>query len=394
MPRITLASLDLFHVINQAQYLQKSGALRGFYSTRLRPEVEKILPELAHSCYPAHYSLRVWQMYLQSLTGTHGYLQVCRLFDGWLRGAMEWDTDLLGVLSGVGLWTFRAARRRGIVTVVDCGSTHTDFQHAILVEEFKRNGISTSLFPKAYRDRVRTEFELVDYIQIPTRFVARTFVENGVAPEKLLLAPYGANLEVFGAETRQPTDTLFRAICPSGINLRKGARVLAEAWRRLNWKDAELIWIGEISRQTEHLFKPPLRGLRLERARPHRELAELYRSCDVFVLPSFEEGLARVLLEAAASGLPLIATPNTGVEEFFSPDTPEGWLIPVNDVDALCAALTAAKADRSKTFALGQRAARRAQAGFSWEDYGKRVLANYQRVLAASLAKGEPLHVD
>jgi glycosyltransferase involved in cell wall biosynthesis len=96
--------------------------------------------------------------------------------------------------------------------------------------------------------------------------------------------------------------------------------------------------------------------------------------------------LARVLFEAAACGLPLIATPNTGVEEFFTPGAPEGWLIPVNDVDALCDALTAARANREKTFLLGQGAAARSQAGFSWEDYGRRVLQNYQRVLGRQSA--------
>ena len=381
MPRITLASLDLFWLVNQAQYLQKVGALRGYYSTRLRPEVEKIPPELAHSFYPAHFSLRIWQMYLQSLTGTWGYLQVCRIFDLWLKSAMEWDTDVLTILSGAGLRTLRAARRRRILTVVECGSTHTDFQHSIVLDEFKRNGISTPLFPKAYRDRVRAEFELADYIQIPSQFVARTFLENGIAPEKLLLAPFGANLEVFKPKTKLDANRPFRVICPSGINLRKGARVLAEAWRKLGWHDAELVWIGEITRQTEHLFKPPLPGLRLEIGRHHAELADLYRSCDVFVLPSFEEGLARVLLEAAACGLPLIATPNTGVEEFFTPGAPEGWTIPVNDTDALCDALAQAKTDREKTFLLGQRAAARAQTGFSWDDYGRRVLANYDGIL-------------
>jgi glycosyltransferase involved in cell wall biosynthesis len=386
MPRITLASLDLFHVVNQAQYLQKVGALQGYYSTRLRPDVEKISRALAHSFYPAHYSLRIWQMYLQSLTGTWGYLQVCRLFDSWLKTAVDWNTDLLAVLSGVGWRTFRAAKRRGIVTVVECGSTHTDFQHKILLDEFRRNGISNPLFPRAYRARVGAEFELADYIQIPSRFVARTFVENGVAPEKLLLAPYGANLEVFRPKTELHSKEPFRVICPSGINLRKGARVLAEAWRKLGWKDAELIWIGVITPQTQHLFTPQLAGLRLEHSRMHPQLAELYRSCDVFVLPSFEEGLARVLFEAAACGLPLIATPNTGVEEFFTPGAPEGWLIPVNDVDALCGALTAARANREKTFLLGQGAAARSQAGFSWEDYGRRVLLNYQRVLGRQSA--------
>jgi glycosyltransferase involved in cell wall biosynthesis len=379
--RATLASLDLFHIINQAHYLQQVDALRGFYTTRLRPEVEKIRPELAHSCYPAHYSLRLWQKYLQTLTGTWGYLQLCRGFDLWLKSAVRWDTDMLTVLSGVGLIAFREAKRRGIITVVDCGSTHTEFQHEILFEEFKRNGITKPLFPEAYRDRVRAEFALADYIQIPSDFVARTFLERGIDPAKLLKAPYGADLKVFQPRPPPSGNEPFRAICPAGVNLRKGARVLVEAWRKLNWKDAELMWIGQPGREAAHLFRDPIPGLRLEPFVPHAQLAALYRSCDVFVLPSFEEGLARVMLEAAACGLPLIATPNTGVENFFAPGAPEGWLIPVNDVDALCAALTEARADREKTFALGRRAVSRVSSGFSWEDYGRRVLSNYQKIL-------------
>jgi len=378
--RVTLASLDLFWFAHQAQPLQHAGALRGYYTTRLRPGVEKIQPALAHTCYPAHCALRVWQMYLQSLTGTHGYLQICRAFDLWLRAAIAWDTDVLTVLSGVGLHTLRAAKQRGITTVVDCGSTHTDFQHAILLEEFRRNGRNTPLFPRGYRDRVRAEFELADRILIPSDFVAHTFVANGVDPKKLLLAPYGADLGVFQPKTEPRGDRPFRVICPSGINLRKGARVLVEAWRKLNWPDAELVWIGEITPETKHLFHPPLPGLRLESQRPHAPLAELYRSCDAFVLPSFEEGLARVMLEAASCGLPLIVTPNTGAENFFTPGAPEGWLIPVNDVDALCAALTEARENPEKTFTLGQRAAQKVQTGFSWADYGERVLAHYRKL--------------
>jgi glycosyltransferase involved in cell wall biosynthesis len=228
---------------------------------------------------------------------------------------------------------------------------------------------------------VCAEFELADYIQIPSDFVARTFIENGINPKKLLLAPYGVDLDNFQPKLKLEPDRPFRAICPSGFNLRKGARVLAEAWRKLNWNDAELIWIGKITAETAHLFKPPLRGLQVTPHQTHWQLAELYRSCDVFVLPSFEEGLARVMVEGAACSLPLIVTPNTGVENFFSPGTPEGWLIPVNDVDALCDALIEAKSNRGKTFLLGQRAMARARENFSWDDYGKRVLANYEKIL-------------
>jgi glycosyltransferase involved in cell wall biosynthesis len=115
---------------------------------------------------------------------------------------------------------------------------------------------------------------------------------------------------------------------------------------------------------------------------PHEELAKLYASCDVLVLPSFEEGFARVLVESAASGLALIATPETGVEDFFTEQDPEGWLIPSNSVDALCDALIEAKANRARTRELGLRAATKAQNGFSVEDYGKRARGNVGRVLS------------
>lgn len=378
--KVTLASLDLFHIVDQARYLQRAGVLRHYFTTRVRPEIEGIRAELGSSCYPLHYALRVMQMKPKWVGGNHFYLMLCRLFDAWLLSRFDRGTDILAVLSGVGLLSFRAARKRGIVTVVDCGSTYTDFQHRMLAGEFARNGIHQPLFPKGYRDRVRREFEEADYIQLPSRFVIQTFLEAGIPESKILHAPYGTDLEIFTPRLQAEAQKPFRVICPSGVNLRKGARLLVEAWRKLNWNDAELHWIGAVSPHTEHLFREPLRGLVLEKQRNHQALAELYRSCDVFVLPSFEEGLARVMLEAAASGLPLIVTPNTGAEDFFTPGAPEGWLVPANDVDALCDALIEAKSDRVKTFNLGQRAAARAQA-FSWDAYGEKVRANYEKIL-------------
>jgi glycosyltransferase involved in cell wall biosynthesis len=112
----------------------------------------------------------------------------------------------------------------------------------------------------------------------------------------------------------------------------------------------------------------------------HDELSKLYRSCDVLLLPSFEEGFARVLVEGAACGLPPIATPNTGVEDFFTPGDPEGWLIPCNSVDALCAALQEARNDRTHTFRIGQRAAAKSRNGYSWESYTDQVRANFRKI--------------
>lgn len=380
--RVTLASLDLFHVVNQARLLQSRGLLDHFYATRLRPEIEGIKPELASSCYPLHYGIRMLQTRPHWVGGNHFYLQLCRAFDYWLRPQFSRKTDILAVLSGVGLHSFRAAGDAGIATVVECGSTHTDFQHEIVLEEYRQNGLTRPLFPKGYRDRVRTEFEEAHYIQIPTRFVAKTFTDRGISPEKLLFAQYGVDVERFSPRLQPSGVEPFRAICPSGVNLRKGARILMEAWKKLGWSDAELHWIGTPTAHTAHLFRDQPATVILHEWMTHAELSALYARCDVFVLPSFEEGFARVMLEGAASGLPLIVTPNTGAEDFFDPAAPEGWIVPANDVDALCAALSQARADRDATYRLGQRAAARAR-DFTWEAYGDQVVENYRRILSA-----------
>jgi glycosyltransferase involved in cell wall biosynthesis len=381
--KINVASFDLFHLVNQAEQLDQRQHLNFFLTTRARDGRFNIDPSRVSNVVALHYALRLLQRHWHVLGGPHAYLQLCRAFDQWLKAKLPLDGDLVAVLSGVCLHTFRKARRNGMVTVVDCGSTHTDFQHRIVSDELARCGIEKPLFPTGYRDRVRREFEEADYIQIPSRFVANSFIENGIPERKLLFATYGVDLARFSSRPAPDEASPFRVICPSGVNPRKGARVLVEAWRKLGWKDAELHWIGRPDETMRPLFQGKPETIIFHRWLEHKDLAALYRSCDAFVLPSFEEGFARVMLEGAASGLPLIVTPNTGIEDFFTPGEPEGWLIPVNDSDALCDALIDARKDRMRTYRLGARAADRAR-DFTWEAYGERVVQNYANVL------GEP----
>jgi glycosyltransferase involved in cell wall biosynthesis len=341
----------------------------------------------SRNALPLHGLLSVYKRFPALQRGNHAYLAMCRMFDAWFTSHLKSGTRTVFFLSGCGLRAGRVARASGAVTVVESGSTHTDFQHCIVTEEYRRNGLTAPLFPAAYRDRVRREFEETDFIQIPSEFVRLTYLEKGIPAAKILKASYGADVSGFAAREKEDVAEPFRVICPSGVNLRKGARVLVEAWRRLGWKaaEAELHWIGWPNHpEVRHLFEPAPQGIVWHGWMSHAELAALYRSCDVLTLPSFEEGLARVLVEAAASGVALIATPNTGVEDFFTPGQPEGWLIPCGDVDALCAALAEARANRDATFALGQRGAARARNGFSWEDYGRQVRRNFALVTGAS----------
>lgn len=381
LPLVQLASFDTFW------FPTLQGALASSYRTQCLTtwSLKKKSPNPTlpiTNVWPLHYLLQMYKMLPGLQFGNRTYFGLCCLFDLCLSSQLQKNADVLCYLSGVGLWSARKFHRllEGIV-VVESGSTHTDWQHRVVSEEFQKNGVGRPLFPDDYRERVRTEFREADWIQIPSRFAARTYAEAGLDEKQLLIAPYGADISRFPCRNREDWDDRFQVICPSGVNLRKGARLLAQAWRKLGWKNADLHWVGSPGRETRHLFEPEIPGIVWHPHMGQEKLASLYRRCDVMVLPSFEEGFARVLIEAAASGLPLVATPNSGVEEIFTAADPEGWLISPGSVDALCGALEQARKDRDRTFGLGQRAAARARQEFSEEAYGKRVRANFLKVL-------------
>lgn len=73
-------------------------------------------------------------------------------------------------------------------------------------------------------------------------------------------------------------------------------------------------------------------------ARPYSELISYYREADIFVLPSLTEGVAKVLLEAMAYRLPIVAT-KVGGTPWVLGDGNRGILVPTGDANAIAAAV-------------------------------------------------------
>ncbi|GAA6184327.1 TIGR03088 family PEP-CTERM/XrtA system glycosyltransferase [Aliiglaciecola sp. NS0011-25] len=70
------------------------------------------------------------------------------------------------------------------------------------------------------------------------------------------------------------------------------------------------------------------------------EVAQLMNCMDVFVLPSLAEGISNTILEASASGLPVIATNVGGNPELIAADLKKSHLVEVNDINALVSAMS------------------------------------------------------
>ncbi|MFH1711079.1 MAG: glycosyltransferase family 4 protein [Nanoarchaeota archaeon] len=123
------------------------------------------------------------------------------------------------------------------------------------------------------------------------------------------------------------------------LNPTKGPEKLAQAAIELSKqrKDIAFVWVGPdegkaeevksmIKNQKNMKYLGPIRGKEL--------IAEMYQAADIYVLPSYREGLPLTLFEAMASGLPIIASPVNGIPfEMKSPEN--GFFTEYGDISAI-----------------------------------------------------------
>ncbi|MBS1831125.1 MAG: glycosyltransferase, partial [Acidobacteria bacterium] len=116
---------------------------------------------------------------------------------------------------------------------------------------------------------------------------------------------------------------------------------------------------------------------------PVADMPKHYSEADVFVLSSRSEGRPNVVVEALAGGLPVISTDLEGVQGMVK-DGDAGWLVAVDDADALAAALDEAVIDRVELHRRGERARAVARARIgTWSDTARCYEALFRVILTA-----------
>ncbi len=291
-------------------------------------------------------------------------------FDLWASRHLD-KADVLHVWCGYGSRSLTKAKQRGMLTVSVLVSTHPHYQHRLLSAEYARWGQTWKALPAGLR-RSASELERADYVLVPSDIVRRSCLEEGIEESKLLVLPFGVDVERF-APVEQHVDRPFRVIFVGRIGIRKGIPYLLEAWKQLGWRDAELWLVGRVLPEArailaEHTGLPGVRQLGFM-----RHPAETYRQCDLFVFPTIEEGSALVIYEAMACGLPIVTAPNAGA---VARDGVEGFIVPIRDVDALATRMEQLRADELLRREMG-RAARERARQFTWEQHGDQLSAMY-----------------
>ncbi len=289
--------------------------------------------------------------------------------------------DLLVGWSSATLEAIPAAKRHGMKVVIERGSTHIQHQTDVLTRAYDVCHLDFNETHPITIEREVAEYEAADAVAVPTRFAADTFVARGIPPEKLLVAPYGVDLERFRPATYRPVDQPIRILFVGRVGIRKGVPGLLRAFQPIS-NIAELHLIGPVEPEMQELMKRlPMAGVTVHGAVKAKRLPEFYAAADIFCLPSLEEGFPLVLLQAMASGLPVVTTPEAGAADIMT-DGREGVIVPSGDGGALTDALAALVSDAERRQAMGSAARALVEAeGWSWNDYAGRALTNYQKLL-------------
>ena len=313
----------------------------------------------------------------------YNYL-LCEYFDNKASDNINYDkVDILVGWSGFSRKCFIKAKKFNCIKILERGSSHIKFQHKILTDEYKSLGIKPNVPSGKMIKKEIEEYDLADFICVPSQYVKETFIKYGIKKDKIIKIPYGVDLKEFCVvESKKRKDNKFRIISTGSISVRKGSHYLLEAFKELSLPNSELIFVGSFDPDFKKIIKrySNIKNIRFIKKQKQELLRNFYNDSDLFVLCSIEEGLAMVQAQAMACGLPVICTTNTGGSEIVDENI-NGHIIPIKDVQLLKDRIKNLYYDRNKLKQMSKSAYKKANNELSWEKYGDRMLNTYRSLL-------------
>ncbi len=298
--------------------------------------------------------------------------------------------DLVQLVAGTPAWALVTSRVARPVIL----------QVASLAADERRVRLSRERGPSAWWRRAmcrltsRLDFEALR--SVDTVFVERQSMVGAIgarmSPARIVLAPPGVDTDLFRPD---PSDADGRPILCVGrlSDPRKNVRLLFQAYRHLrrihdgapplvlaghqgpsveDWRAAEELGIREHVEFRANLAQP--------------ELARLYRAASIFVSSSDDEGLGMAILEAMASGLPVVSTDSDGPRTSVVHDE-TGFLVPRSDPQALAARIDQVLSNPGLRRRLATGGRERAVSRFSLAAAAEPFLERYDALLGRSRSR-------
>jgi len=232
-----------------------------------------------------------------------------------------------------------------------------------------------------------------DLIYVPTHATGRGLLEQGIDPEALYVFGRGVDTDAFNpnrsswmTRRRMGGKSATVALYVGRISREKGLDTLAQAFRiaAAQYPDLELVLVGdgpfrselaELLAGTKHRFLGEITG---------PALGAVYASADMFCLPSRTETFGQVVLEASASGLPVIVSDSGGAHESVI-DGHTGIIVHSDAPAAFAEALCTLAADPERRRLMGETAHEVASQRSSWAEIFMQLTDSYTHAIPTAM---------
>jgi len=225
--------------------------------------------------------------------------------------------------------------------------------------------------PEADLRRLTEESAMAQHWIVASSYTKRTLTDAGIPAERIAVIPYGTDLNRFSpAREERGSRGPLRLLFVGTLGQRKGIKYLVQAVEMLPAGSVELTVCGRPVDDLA-LFRESRADIRLYPSIGAQGLLDAYRSADVFVFPSLAEGFAHVLLEAMASGLPIVSTARTAAPDLIRHGR-EGYIVLAGSASELAAAIESFLRRPESARTMGEAARRRAET-FTWRNFRRGV---------------------
>jgi glycosyltransferase involved in cell wall biosynthesis len=272
--------------------------------------------------------------------------------------------------------TVRRAKGLGYTTFLYGG--HSDPAFLLRQIEIERNVFGLT---KERQNRSRAwemarfaaHIDASDYILAISEFAAETYAQQGFPAEKIFIVPLGVDLARF-PPAPPPSDGeliyLFMAHASGSTGILKGLPYLLQAWEEMSLPNARLFICGHIGQEVEDLIgRYRTRLGNVEFTGSVSDPAKYYQKASVLVFPSLAEGFGKVVLEAMASGRPVITT---SIPKPVVRDCIDGFYIAPRDVPDLKEKMLYFYERPEEVARMGLNASEQARR-FSWDRFSLQV---------------------
>jgi starch synthase len=394
---VTVSHSGKQHAYRHAMSLQRLGMLRRFVtSTYYKPDCwpdriatlsskldhglqKRWLDGLNSQLVTRHLSLEVPELFYRNVLKNPKRAELAMFerdaaFDRRVASCFAFESDIFWGFQGSCLESLKAARAAGKTAVCEFATAHVTAAIRILSEEAEKHPewagtISNLKFPDWYRERLEQEPHQADVCIAASGFTQRSLEEVGIPPEQIQLLPLAADVDQFQFAERR-TDGPLKVLFVGGIGQRKGIKYLLEAVQQLNSSQIELSLLGPAPADDRPLkaFSKWYTYLgRTDQAGVVRQMQQ----ADVLVLPSVFEGFGLVIIEAMATGLPVITSTHSCGPEVIR-EAVDGFVLRPDDVDGLAQKIAWCAEHRTQLTEMGRSAHEQAKK-FSWDAHRERL---------------------